>query len=305
MGRPIERRYRPYPEVSLPLNWVHPIAEDRPIEATRSLAPAALELTGERTAPGIASENYWFRRHQVAYLHLREQVEGPRLLEVGAGEGYGSALLAERVPAVLALDYDPAAIAHLLRRYPALAAIRGNLAALPVAGDSIDSVVSLQVIEHVWDHPQFLAECARVLRPSGLLVLSTPNRLTFSPGTDRPVNPFHTHEFTAAELCRLVAGNGLPVVSVRGLFAGPRLAELDRRYAERGGFVAAQLAEPPEHWPAELAADVAEVSWQDFRIGPDLLDGSKDLSSLNGLSDVTDFSGLDDSLDLLVLARRP
>lgn len=249
--------------------------------------------------PGIASENYWFRRHQAAYLHLREEVEGPRLLEVGAGEGYGSALLAERVPAVLALDYDASAIAHLIGEYPALAAVRGNLAALPVAGNSIDTVVSLQVIEHVWDHPQFIAECARVLRPGGLLVLSTPNRLTFSPGTDRPVNPFHTHEFTAAELCRLVAGNGLSVVTVAGLFAGPRLAELDRRYAEQGGFVAAQLAAPPEHWPVELAADVAGISWRDFRIGTDLLSG------LGSLDDADGLSGLDESLDLLVLARRP
>lgn len=266
---------------------MHLRLKDRAIEATRS---PALALTGERTVPGIASENYWFRRHQAAYLHLREEVEGPRLLEVGAGEGYGSALLAERVAAVLALDYDPAAIAHLSGEYPALAAVRGNLAALPVACDSIDTVVSLQVIEHVWDHRQFLAECSRVLRRGGLLMLSTPNRLTFSPGADKPVNPFHTHEFTAAELVRLVAGSGLSVVSAGGLFAGPRLAELDRRYAGQGGFVAAQLAEPPEQWPAGLAADVSEVGWQDFRIEAGFAD---------------DLSGLDECLDLLVLARRP
>jgi SAM-dependent methyltransferase len=256
-------------------------------------------LTGERTVPGIASENYWFRRHQAAYRYLREEVRGPWLLEVGAGEGYGSALLAERVPGVLALDYDPSAIAHLARRYPSLAAVRANLAALPVAGGTIDTVVSLQVIEHVWDHPQFLAECARVLRPGGLLALSTPNRLTFSPGSsgaDRPVNPFHTHEFTAAELCRLVAGSGLAVQAVRGLFAGPRLAELDRRHAGQGGLVAAQLATPPQCWPAGLAADVAAVGWRDFRVGEEV---PADLDAMDGLA------GLDACLDLILLARRP
>lgn len=273
---------------------MQPITMERTaaIEASSSLSAEDLPLTGERTAPGIASENYWFRRHQAAYLHLREEVEGPRLLEVGAGEGYGSALLAERAPDVLALDYDGLAVAHLVRRYPGLAAIRANLAALPVADASMDTVVALQVIEHVWDHPQFVAECARVLRPGGLLMLSTPNRLTFSPGagpSDKPLNPFHTHEFTAAELRRLVAGSGLSVLAVHGLFAGPRLAALDGRH---GGLVAAQLAAPPERWTAELAADVASVRWQDFEVGPDRSGDSADLAAL------------DECLDLLLLARR-
>lgn len=265
------------------------------IEALSSISTGSLQLTGERTVPGIASENYWLRRHQAAYLHLREEAQGPRLLEVGAGEGYGSALLAERVPTVLALDYDGLAVAHLVRRYPGLAAIRANLAALPVADASIDTVVSLQVIEHVWDHPQFVAECARVLRPGGLLMLSTPNRLTFSPGagpTDKPLNPFHTHEFTAAELRRLVADSGLSVLAVRGLFAGPRLTALDGRHSAHGGFVAAQLAEPPERWTAELAADVASIGWQDFRISQDCSGDSADLSAV------------DECLDLVLLARR-
>jgi SAM-dependent methyltransferase len=257
------------------------------------MSTSVLPLTGERTVPGVASENYWFRRHEAAYRYLRDEVEGPRLLEVGAGEGYGAAMLAEQAPAVLALDYDSLTISHLARRYPALTAVRGNLAALPVRSASIDTVVSLQVIEHVWDHRQFLAECGRALRPGGLLVLSTPNRLTFSPGagkTDKPVNPFHTHEFTAAELRTLVAGSGLSVVAVRGVTAGPRLAELDRRHAEQGGFPAAQLARQPHDWPAELAAEVASIGWQDFPVSPDRQ---------------AELADLDGCLDLLLLARRP
>ena len=42
-----------------------------------------LVLTGERTAPGIAEENYWFRRHEVAYAHIVDACRGRRLLEAG------------------------------------------------------------------------------------------------------------------------------------------------------------------------------------------------------------------------------
>src|SRR2546430_2628724 len=64
---------------------------------------------------------------------------------------------------------------------------------------SVEVVACLQVLEHLWDQPGFLAECARVLRPAGTLLLSTPNRLTFSP-SGAAVNPFHTRELSATEL---------------------------------------------------------------------------------------------------------
>lgn len=252
----------------------------------------ALPLTGERTMPGVAAENYWFRRHEAAYRHLSDTVSaelaggsGPvvgTVLEVGAGEGYGAAMFAASAGSratVITLDYDGAAVRHAAVTYPELTVVQANLAALPVRDDSVDILASLQVIEHVWDHPQFVSECARVLRPGGLLALTTPNRLTFSPGLDRPANPFHTHEFLASELVALVNHSGLEVTTVLGLFAQQRLAELDS--AHGGSFVDAQLASPPEDWPANLAADVASVSVDDFAVGE---------------------IG-DDCLDLIVLAR--
>ena len=69
-------------------------------------------------------------------------------------------------------------------------------------------MVNFQVIEHLWDQPQFVRECARVLRPSGLLMVSTPNRITFSPGRDTPINPFHTRELNADELTELLVDAG-------------------------------------------------------------------------------------------------
>ena len=98
-----------------------------------------------------------------------------------------------------------------------------------------------------------------MLRPGGSLLVTTPNRLTFSPGAMAPANPFHSHEFTAAELSELLSACGFTRVEVIGLSAGPRL----RRHA---AFVAAQLAAPPDEWSAELAHRVAAVSASDFLI---------------------------------------
>ena len=222
----------------------------------------SLPLTGERTVPGVPAENYWFRRHEVAYRWALPFVAGARVLEVGGGEGYGAALFATVADSMLGVDYDALTVAHAAATYAAPRFVRGNLAALPVRSAAVDVVATLQVIEHVWDHGEFLRECRRVLRPGGRLLVTTPNRLTFSPGLDAPVNPFHTKEFTGAELADLVTSGGFVVDEVLGLHAGPRLAALDA--ACGGSFVNAQLATPPDDWPPDLRRAVESVTEADF-----------------------------------------
>src|ERR1700758_1846545 len=195
-------------------------------------APAddVLPLTGERTIPGLDVENYWFRRHEVVYQRLAQRCAEREVLEAGCGEGYGADLIAGVARRVIALDYDEATVAHVRARYPRVQVIHGNLAELPLPDASVDVVVNFQVIEHLWDQAQFVGECARVLRPSGLLMVSTPNRVTFSPGRDTPVNPFHTRELNADELTELLIDGGFSDVSISGLFHGPRLSEMDARH---------------------------------------------------------------------------
>lgn len=236
-----------------------------------------LPLTGERTVPGIAEENYWFRRHEVVYRALAPRCAGAVVLEAGCGEGYGADLLADVAALVLALDYDAVAAAHAAARYPRVAAARANLVALPLADGSCDAVVSLQVIEHLWEQERFLLECARVLRPGGALLLSTPNRLTFSPGRDTPLNPFHTRELTATELAELVREAGFGAVAVRGLHHGSRLRALDA--AHGGSLVDAQVAVAIDGgpWPEPLRHDVASVTSADFDLHGDDVDASLDL----------------------------
>jgi SAM-dependent methyltransferase len=228
-------------------------------------------LVGERTVPDLWHENYWFRRHEGAYLRLAPLLAAAArddgvVVEAGAGEGYGTALLrAAGCVRVVALDYDAASVRHGAARYPGAMWSRGNLARLPFAAGSVAAVASFQVIEHLWTPWEFLAECARVLRPDGPLVITTPNRPVFSPGVarhERPPNPYHVREFDADELRDTVAAH-LVVESVLGVVHGPRLREWE---ALHGDVVAAQLRTPPTDWGAEVTALVASITADDFEL---------------------------------------
>ena len=97
----------------------------------------------------------------------------------------------------------------------------------PLAGETFDLVTSLEVIEHVAAPDAFVAGLAAALAPSGLLILSTPNRtalsrlalITIGEGTGRIPRGTHDWEkfLTPDELTELLEAAGLRVVDTRGL----------------------------------------------------------------------------------------
>ena len=242
-------------------------------------------ITGERTVPGVWHENYWYRRHEVVYAACPEWVPAApsRILDAGSGEGYGTARLADDWPRALAvgLDYDPVATAHASAVHGGdhTAYLRAAVTSIPLTSNVFDLVVSLQTIEHIWTPSDYVQELLRVCRPRATVVISTPNRLTFSPGLGRrgkPDNVFHCREYDAAEL---VAELGrwaprLAVDRVLGLRHGPRLAAWE---ASHGPITTAQQSGAPEEWPARLRELVASVTIGDFRLSPDSLESSLDV----------------------------
>jgi SAM-dependent methyltransferase len=124
------------------------------------------------------------------------------VLDIACGEGYGAAAFA-RAGAVgtIGVDRSPEVCDHARRKY-GLDARPGDAQAIPLPDRSIDVVVSFETIEHVDDPAAFVGECARVLAPEGMLIVSTPNRPVYSgEGTQ---NPFHRIEFDEEEFLGLL-----------------------------------------------------------------------------------------------------
>lgn len=81
---------------------------------------------------------------------------------------------------------------------------------IPLEDESADLVLSNQVLEHVVDVPEYLAECHRVLKQGGLLILSTHGSWTYHP------YPVDVRRWTSWGLRHDIECSGLRVESIDG-----------------------------------------------------------------------------------------
>lgn len=163
----------------------------------------------------------FYAQHLSAYAFTGPRVAGQRVLEVGFGDGYGSAFLARTAADVQAVDVVEGNIPLARKKYPLpnLTFHHFDGLHIPFPDGAFDAAGTFQVIEHVPEHhlAPWLAEIRRVLKPGGRLYVSTLNlEHARKPGKPYQKLIYHEKEFTAPEL-RDLLGQLFPRVEMLGL----------------------------------------------------------------------------------------
>jgi 2-polyprenyl-6-hydroxyphenyl methylase/3-demethylubiquinone-9 3-methyltransferase len=156
--------------------------------------------------------------------------------DIGCGGGLVAEPLCRMGAAVTGVDAGPenirVATAHAKKQRLDIDYRAATVETVARSGKRFDIVTALEIVEHVSDVPLFMEACCKIVKPGGLLVMSTLNRTPKSyllgiVAAERILRwlPVGTHDWKKfmkpSELARPIEQNGLRVTDVRGLIYNP------------------------------------------------------------------------------------
>ena len=160
--------------------------------------------TGERL------ETYVYTRDTIDHLHryaiISKYIEGKIVLDIASGEGYGTNLISQKAKFAYGVDIDAQSIADARQKYQKenIEFLEGSTDAIPLQDDSVDVLISYETIEHHDRHEEMMQEIKRVLKPGGMVIISTPDKYFYSDKRNFK-NKFHIKELYKNEFLELVS----------------------------------------------------------------------------------------------------
>ncbi len=204
-------------------------------------------LLGERTVeisttdPALLKAYYEEKGHRVKYTTMdvfnrlfhqtrleilrpifRKYIRpGSTVADIGSGQSIFLAM--DRIPSIrlIAVDIDLPMLQEMARRHGEIMWVSAAATQVPIKQGTLDVIYAGEIIEHVAD-PEKMLDCwSKLLKPEGILILTTPNRNTLSnllSTYDRPCNPEHISEMTYSELMAALRNSGFELLRVRGIY---------------------------------------------------------------------------------------
>lgn len=186
---------------------------------------------------------------------------GSRVLDVGSGYGIFYMIDSNWDIELVCCDLDRAAMEKMRALAPHWEWVVADALKLPWEDASFDAVYAGEIIEHVPDPAQALSEWGRVLRPGGVLVLSTPNRdrlLARANHEAMPVHHEHIREMNLAEARAAARAGGFNVLETGGVYV-EFLINWWRPGGRRVDLLTARLGHPRYRFLYRLAMEMGRV----------------------------------------------
>ncbi len=187
---------------------------------------AKILQTAERVSHQDLSDNYVFQRSVLAYHKATEIISG-RVLEIGTGSGYGIEIISEKAEEFVTIDKHNANIQFAEGKGQNVKFLQMKVPPFEgIEDETFDFVISFQVIEHIKKDKDFVKEIARVLKPGGKFVVTTPNKKM-----SLTRNPWHVREYLVDEL-EILLLNDFKEVEKLGVFGNEKIMEYYRKNKE-------------------------------------------------------------------------